>query len=348
MVFLGFIAGPVFDKGHLTLLLRTGSILILAGTIMQGLSSEYWHLFLSQGICIGTGMGLLAVPSVAIPSAWFTTTKLFLANGIVVSASGFGGVVYPIMIRSLIPIIGFKYTSLSVALVILLTLGVSNIILHQPTAPKAKRAFFEKSALKDAPYVLFVLGCMLSFLGIYTTFFYLASYAVHEGITTKTTASYFPKQATDMYLVLNGASIFGRMLPNIPSLTLHLGPLNMMITSVVSMAVIVLTFNTHLNPAGLLVLIVLYGFFTGAFFTLQPTIFARLTDDPGRIGTRTGMASTVCSFGLLLGAPSAGALWRTFGFHASWAWSGGSLLSGAFVMVASRCIVSRWKLLANV
>lgn len=90
MVFLGFIAGPIFDQGHFSHLLKSGSILILAGTITQGLSYEYWHLLLSQGICTGIGMGLLAVPSVAVPSAWFSS-KLPLANGIVVSASGFGG-----------------------------------------------------------------------------------------------------------------------------------------------------------------------------------------------------------------------------------------------------------------
>lgn len=33
MVFLGFVAGPVFDKGYLSLLLRTGSILIFVGTM---------------------------------------------------------------------------------------------------------------------------------------------------------------------------------------------------------------------------------------------------------------------------------------------------------------------------
>lgn len=90
MVFLGFAAGPVFDQGHFSHLLKAGSILILLGTITQGLSSEYWQLLLSQGICMGIGMGALAVPSVAISSAWFTS-KLPLANGIVVSASGFGG-----------------------------------------------------------------------------------------------------------------------------------------------------------------------------------------------------------------------------------------------------------------
>lgn len=250
-------------------------------------------------------------------------------------------VVYPIMIRSLIPIIGFKYTSLSVALVIFCTLGVSNVVLQQPPMPQAKRAFFDQSALTDINYILFVLGLMLAFLGLYTTFFYLASYAVQEGITTESTALYFVS-------ILNGASVFGRVLPNIPCITRRLGPLNMMVTSVASMAIIVLSFNAGPNLAGLLAMIVLYGFFTGAFFTLQPTIFARLTEDPSRVGTRTGMASTVCSVGLLLGAPSGGGLWRTYGFPASWAWSGTTLASGALVMAVSRCMVSKWRLRSSV
>lgn len=124
------------------------------------------------------------------------------------------------MIRSLIPIIGFKYTSLSVALVILATLGISNIVLRQPVTPQAKRAFFDQSALTDMPYLLFVLGCSLAFLGLYTTFFYLASYAVEAGITTESTALYFVS-------ILNGASVLGRVLPNLPYFTLRLGPLNM-------------------------------------------------------------------------------------------------------------------------
>lgn len=245
------------------------------------------------------------------------------------------------MIRSLIPQIGFKYTSLTVALVVFITLGVSNVVLQQPAVPRTKRAFFDRSALTDLSYVLFVLGCMLSFLGLYTTFFYVASYAVQQGIATESTALYFVS-------ILNGASVFGRVLPNIPSLTLRLGPLNMMVVSIGSMATIVLCLNANPNFAGLLVMLILYGFFTGAFFTLQPTILARLTEDPGRIGTRTGMASTVCSLGLLLGAPSAGGLWRTYGFHASWAWSGVSLASGALVMAISRCMVSRWQLRSSV
>lgn len=90
MVFLGFLAGPVFDKGYFNGLVRSGSLLIILGTIAQAFSTQYWHLLLSQGICVGSGMGCLAVPSVAVASSWFTT-RLPLANGIIVSASGFGG-----------------------------------------------------------------------------------------------------------------------------------------------------------------------------------------------------------------------------------------------------------------
>lgn len=90
MVFLGIVAGPIFDRGYFKHLLRGGTLLILLGIVTQGLSTQYWHLVLSQGVCVGVGMGCLAVPSLAVPSAWFTT-RLPLANGVIVSASGFGG-----------------------------------------------------------------------------------------------------------------------------------------------------------------------------------------------------------------------------------------------------------------
>lgn len=92
MVFLGFLAGPIFDKGYFKPLVRCGSLLVLLGTVTQAFSTRYWQLLLSQGVCVGVGMSCLAVPSLAIPAAWFTT-KMPLANGIIVSASGFGGFV---------------------------------------------------------------------------------------------------------------------------------------------------------------------------------------------------------------------------------------------------------------
>lgn len=251
-------------------------------------------------------------------------------------------VVYPIMIRSLIPLVGFKFTSLCVALVIAVTLGVSNLVLQQPVSTsQTKRAFLDTSALRDVPYVLFVLGCVFTFLGLYTPFFYVGTYAVRDKVTTQSIATY-------LVTVLNASSVLGRILPNIPAVTLVLGPLNMMAVSMFSLALLVLCINSHAGLAGLLVLLVLYGFFTGAFFSLQPTIFARLTQDKKRIGTRIGMASTCMSFGLLVGAPAGGALIRAYGYYAGWAWSGVSIAVGTALMVGSRGLAGGWNLWSSV
>lgn len=253
-------------------------------------------------------------------------------------------VVYPIMIKCLIPLIGFTYTSLSVALVILITLGVSNIIMRPALGgPRAKRAFLDRSALTDVPYILFVAGCVLTFLGLYTPFFYVATYATETNILAADSAA-----AAYLVTVLNAASVPGRILPNIPAVTARLGPLNMMVTAVVSLALLVLCLNATLEAPGLFVVLVLYGFFTGAFFSLQPTVFGRLTADVERIGTRMGMAATCMSFGLLLGAPASGALMRNFGFYASWAWSGLALALGAVAMMGSRGLAGGWRVASAV
>lgn len=241
------------------------------------------------------------------------------------------------MIRSLIPIIGFRYTSFSVALVILITLGTANLVMRPSPITRPKRAFFDRTALHDAPYLLFVLGCVFAFLGLYTTFFYIAAYATE-------THTLDPATATYLVTVLNGASVFGRIMPNIPTVTKAAGPLNMMAAAVFALALLVLCLNAGPSPAGLWAVVSLYGLFTGAFFSLQPTIFARLTADPQSIGTRMGMASTCMSFGLLLGAPSSGALLRTFGYEASWAWSGVALFTGAVAICVSRGMAGGWKM----
>lgn len=249
------------------------------------------------------------------------------------------------MIRLLIPQIGFTYTSLSVALVILVTLGTANIIMRPALAgnPRAKRAFIDRSALNDAPYVLFVLGCALVFLGLYTPFFYIATYAAETQVLASEGAA-----AAYLVTILNAASIPGRILPNIPAVTARLGPLNMMATAVLSLSVLVLCLNAGPGAAGIFTVLVLYGFCTGAFFSLQPTVMARLTADPERIGTRMGMAATCMSFGLLLGSPSSGALLKSFGFHASWAWSGVALASGGVAMMCSRGLAGGWRMMSAV
>ena len=111
----GLIAGPVYDRGHLRLLLVSGSFMIVFGLMMLSLSTEYWQALLSQAFCVGIGAGLLFVPTVSLIPTYFST-YIGLAIGIASSGSSLGGVIYPIVLYRLISQVGFPWAVRSVHL----------------------------------------------------------------------------------------------------------------------------------------------------------------------------------------------------------------------------------------
>jgi hypothetical protein len=54
--FTGIFAGPLYDRGYVQALLGIGFLLVTLGLFMLSLSTSYYEVLLSQGICIGIGM----------------------------------------------------------------------------------------------------------------------------------------------------------------------------------------------------------------------------------------------------------------------------------------------------
>jgi hypothetical protein len=65
------------------------------------------------------------------------------------------------------------------------------------------------------------------------------------------------------------------------------------------------------STAGIISIVVIYGLFSGALVSLPPATIASISKNPDEYGTRIGMAFAVCSFGVLVGNPIAGALLST-------------------------------------
>jgi MFS family permease len=61
----GIVTGPLYDRGLYRLLLLAGSVLQVLGLMMLSISTRYYQLFLSHGICIGIGAGVAFTPSVS-------------------------------------------------------------------------------------------------------------------------------------------------------------------------------------------------------------------------------------------------------------------------------------------
>ena len=70
---------------------------------------------------------------------------------------------------------------------------------------------------------------------------------------------------------------------------------------------------------GIIVITLIYGFFSGIFIALPPVCFVRLTADKSKVGTRMGMGFTIFGFGVLAGGPGGGGVLGEHGDNLHWA-----------------------------
>lgn len=90
LLFSGIVTGSLFDYGFLRSLLFAGSLLEVFGLMMLSISSEYYQVFLSQGICVGLGGGMLYVPSIAATAFSLQDFRRAKFIGLIASATGVG------------------------------------------------------------------------------------------------------------------------------------------------------------------------------------------------------------------------------------------------------------------
>ena len=105
LLLVGTISGRASDAGLVHEAVLLGTLLIVFGMFMASLSTQYYQLFFSQGICIGLGMGILYMPGLSVPSSYFKEKKP-LAVAIIACGAGSGGLVYPAMVQQLLPRVG--------------------------------------------------------------------------------------------------------------------------------------------------------------------------------------------------------------------------------------------------
>lgn len=202
VLIMGAFTGPVYDRGYLRTLLVVGSFGVVFGHMMLSLTHTFWQALLAQGFVIGLGGGMLFVPAVAIMPTYFTT-RIGLALGLAASGSSMGGIIYPIMFERLLRIVGYAWSVRILGFTSLATLLVPIFVMKMRVKPGKVRAVIDTTAFTDWPFVTFVLGCMIGFIGLYTGFFYTSFYGQATGITDATMSFY-------LVPILNAGSVFGR------------------------------------------------------------------------------------------------------------------------------------------
>ncbi|KAH8886516.1 MFS general substrate transporter [Thozetella sp. PMI_491] len=335
LVAFSIIGGPIFDRGYFRTLIVVGTFLCTFGIMMTSLATEYWQIFLAQGVCVGLGAGCIFLPSVALVATYFTT-KRALAIGIVASGGSIGSVIYPIVFYRLLPRIGFPWATRVLGFITLATLAVSIVVMKaRLPPPKKTRAVLDLPAFRYAPFSLFSIGLFLAFAGLYVPIFYIIIYAQkHAGVS----------EDLSFYLLalLNAASAFGRIIPGL--LADRFGALELTIVCSVAAAVFAYIGIAVDSLGGLIVFAILFGFVSGAVVSLPSAVVASLVPDMHLVGTWMGMSFCFAAVGILIGSPIAGTIIHVGDNE----FAGGFVFSGSLVMAAAvSFIAALWVKKAN-
>lgn len=326
-------AGPIFDRGYARTLVVSGSVLVVFGLMMTSLCREYWQLVLAQGICMGIGHGGLFITSIAIVPSYFSTRRS-LALGLAASGSSLGGVIYTIVFHRLIPQIGFAWTTRVLGFMALGTLLIPCVCIKMRTMPSAPRKkIVDFSGFREAPFSIFALASFTGFIGLYIPFFYISTFASSKAGLDDTLAFY-------MLPILSAGSVAGRILPSFAAD--FFGPLNVLSLCTVIAGLLGfcwIALPVHASVGGLVVWALLYGAFSGAFVSLQPSTVVSITDDLSTVGGRLGMNTFCAALGLLVGTPIAGVILE--GGHG---WLGLQVFCGATLLVGGALVIlTRWQ-----
>ena len=163
-----------------------GSVVQIFGMFMTSLCKVFWQLVLAQGICTGVGSGsrcssfhricvrmkFLMVAQYSLLRQW--PLSQHISRNIEDSplrlcllATPSGGMVYPILVRQLLPKIGFAWTIRALAFVNLTLLGVCLAFLRPRLPPRKAGPIVEWTAFTEAPYVCLLIAMSFVFGGLF-------------------------------------------------------------------------------------------------------------------------------------------------------------------------------------
>ncbi|KAH7349165.1 major facilitator superfamily domain-containing protein, partial [Pyrenochaeta sp. MPI-SDFR-AT-0127] len=328
LFFMGIVSGRLTDAGYYRSTTTVGTILVLLGTFMTSLSNAYWQILLAQGICTGLGNGFLLTPMSTLVTSYFRR-RLPLAMGIAACGSVTGGLIYPGMVRTLLPTIGFGWTLRAIGFVQLGTFAIALVCSKPKAVSKEPGPVLDWIVFKEPVFTLLLVGSFLAFLGVFFPFFFLSSYAREKQGMTYT-------DSFNLTLTLNGVGFAGRLLPS--ALARFIGTLNVFIIMVFASALCMYTWIPVHSTPGLYAWTTFYSLSVGGVQSLSLAVVPVITSDMSKIGARLGIIFGAIGFGALIGSPICGVIIASNGgsYAGAQAFSGSTLVAGGLVILAAR------------
>ncbi|PYH91432.1 MFS general substrate transporter [Aspergillus ellipticus CBS 707.79] len=316
----GVQVGPTFDAMGPRALIIAGTICTLIGGFCLSVCTEYYQIFLSFSILTGIGSSLLITPSMGCVAHWFMKRR-GLASGIAFIGGGFGGLIFPLMLQSLLPRVGWGWSIRILAFILLMLCAISAAFCRSRVPPRRGAETTWRDTLPDprifmdgtGAMAVTTAGVLFTDLAYFIPITYIPSYYIdRQHLAQEDSITGSAAFAYQLLAILNAASCVGRLVAG--NLADRLGRYNTMIISLFLCTVSVLCFwlpdilvpdldsNT---PLALFVL--LFGFFSGSNVSLTPICLGQLCETQ-EYGRYYASCFTVVAFGVLASLPIGGGL----------------------------------------
>ncbi|KAK1996679.1 MFS general substrate transporter [Colletotrichum falcatum] len=222
-------------------------------------------------------------------TALYFSARRALATGIATTGSGFGGVVYPLVVQGLLP----RRTPGPDAVAAAGAAGKRR---------RSRRVMLDLSAYRNASFVVLSAAMFFNVFSYTPPIYYLQQYSLAHGLGGRGSSGL----AYYLVAILNAGSVLGRVFP--AWLAGRFGPINVLLGVCVSVAAVTMCWLAVRTGAGSVAFALAYGFASGGLVSLPPTVVSILVPHLSLHGTWLGMLSTTNALGSLAGPPIAGVL----------------------------------------
>ncbi|KAL7626307.1 hypothetical protein AAE478_003079 [Parahypoxylon ruwenzoriense] len=329
---VGMVSGRLSDAGYSRHLYAIGAIMCAFGMFMTSLATQYWQIFLAQGICNGIGGGLMFMPATANVATYFKK-KRSLAVAINGCGSSTGAILFPAVVQYLTPQIGFPWAVRVCGFIAMALSAVGFCILKPRELRRTPAPIVDWAAFKYTPYAVFAAGAFLIYFSLFTMLIYVNSFA-RESIGLS------ELESINFVLITNAVAIPARPLFGFLA-DRYVGPVNTFGLNSIALGIMAFGWTGVHKRADMYAYSVVMGFVNGAAQGIFSSAASSFVKDVGKMGTWIGMVFAICGFATLAGPPTMGAIIDASGGKYLWAqvWAGLAIVSGGIIILRASWLI---------
>ena len=298
LLFFGFgvVSGPVADRFGPRRLVVGGALLLGAGLALTSRVDTVSAGYLTYGVGVGLGGGMIVTPMYAVAGGWFVRRRA-LAMGVVATGNGLGTLLLVPFAERLIADHGWRTAYVTLAVLDVALILAAALVVVRPPVPPAPPALPRMRAVArlSAFQRLFVTSLLFS-VSLFIAFGFVVDFATSEGVSSS--------RAALLVGIIGAASVVGRLgltalAGRVPAVRLLQGCL----------AAQPVAFGLWLAAGGSYPLLIAFalclGLAYGGFVALGPETAAVLFGVVG-LGAVMGLMFLGAGLGGLVGPPLAG------------------------------------------